>query len=145
MKHRLFVLALGSILVASTAYAHHSFAKEYDESKSVTLEGDIVSIELRNPHSWVYFTAKDSTGVVRKYGAEWFNLHRLQQTGVTATTFKVGDHIVLTGAPNWTATEYSVHLKSIRRPADGWAWPSGNASGNSANGNVFGGRRFGRR
>src|SRR5215471_7368530 len=106
MKHRLFALTVGTILVASAAYAHHSFAKEYNESKSVTLDGQIVSVDLRNPHSWVYFTAKDSPGVERKFGAEWFNLRRLQQTGVTPTTFKVGDHVVVTGAPNWEATEY---------------------------------------
>ena len=140
MKQRLFVLVLGSILVASAAYAHHSFAKEYDESKSVTLDGQIVSVDMRNPHSWVYFTAKDPTGTVRKYGAEWFNLHRLQQSGVTTDTFKVGEHIVVTGAPNWTATEYSVHLKSIRKD-DGWSWPSAQ----TRNGGGFGDRRFGYR
>ena len=142
MKHRLFVLVVGSILVASAAYAHHSFAKEYNESKSVTLEGEITSVDLRNPHSWVYFTAKDPSGVARKYGAEWFNLRRLSQTGVNASTFKAGDHIVVTGAPNWDANTYSVHLKSISRPSDGWAWPS---SGTASNGGGFGGRRFGYR
>jgi hypothetical protein len=141
MKHRLFVLAVGSILVASTAYAHHSFAKEYNESKSVTLEGDITSVELRNPHSWVYFTATDPSGVVRKYGAEWFNLRRLSQTGVDSNTFKAGDHIVVIGAPNWDVNTYTVHLKSIRRPSDAWAWPSGNNGGDRG----FGGRRFGYR
>jgi exonuclease VII large subunit len=137
MKHRLFVLAVGSILVASAAYAHHSFAKDYDETKSVTLDGEVVSFDMRNPHSWVYFTAKDPSGVMRKYGAEWFNLRRLQQTGVSATTFKTGDHVVVTGAPNRMATEYSVHLKSIRKD-DGWVWPSG------AGGGFGGGRRYGR-
>ena len=78
MKHRLFVLAVGSILVASAAYAHHSFAKDYDE-----------------------------------------------------------DHVVVTGAPNRVSTEYSVHMKSIRKD-DGWSWPSAGDRG-------FGGRRFGYR
>src|SRR3954464_10186376 len=104
MKHRLFALAVGSILVASAAYAHHSFAKDYQEEKVVTLEGDLVAFDMKNPHSWVYFNAKDPSGVVRKYGAEWANLHRLQQQGVTAQTFKAGDHVVVTGAPNRSAT-----------------------------------------
>ena len=126
MKYRLFVLGIGSLLMASAAYAHHSFAKDFDESRQVTLEGDVVSFDMRNPHSWVYFTAKDPSGVVRQYGAEWFGLRRLEQTGVTATTFKAGDHVFVTGAPNRVATEYSVHLKNIRRPSDGWAWPASN-------------------
>ena len=132
MKHRLFVVGVASLLCASAAYAHHSFAKDYQEDKQVMLEGDIVSFDMRNPHSWLYFTAKDPNGVVRQYGAEWFNLRRLQQQGITATTFKAGEHIVVTGAPNRVATEYSVHMKSVRRTSDGWAWPS------SASGSGYG-------
>jgi exonuclease VII large subunit len=124
MKQTLLVLGV-ALLSASAAFAHHSFAKDYQEDKQITLEGDITSIDLRNPHSWVYFTAKDSTGVARKYGAEWFNLRRLTQAGITATTISVGDHVVVTGAPNRVADDYSIHLKSIRRPSDGWGWPSG--------------------
>jgi len=135
MKHRLFVLAVGSILVASAAYAHHSFAKDFNESKSVTLDGEIVSFDMRNPHSWVYFNVKDSSGAVHKYGAEWFGLRRLQQTGVSATTFKAGDHVTVTGAPNWSATDYSVHLRTIRKD-DGWSWPSG--TNTARNGGRFG-------
>jgi hypothetical protein len=78
---------------------------------------------MKNPHSWVYFTAKDATGVVRQYGAEWANRSRLIQAGMTADTLKAGDQIVINGAPNRDATEYSVHLKGIRRPSDGWTWP----------------------
>jgi hypothetical protein len=43
---------------------------------------------------------------------------------VVALTIKAGDHVIITGAPNRSATDYSVHLKSIRRPADGWSWPN---------------------
>ena len=74
---RLFVLGLTSLLAATAAYAHHSFAKEYAEEKQISLEGDVVSFEYRNPHAWVYFTASDGTGVLRKYGAEWANPRRL--------------------------------------------------------------------
>ena len=120
---RLFVLGLTSLLAATAAYAHHSFAKEYAEEKQISLEGDVVSFEYRNPHAWVYFTANDGSGVVRKFGAEWANPRRLEQQGVSAADIKAGDHVIISGAPNRNATTYSVHLKSIRRPADGWTWP----------------------
>ena len=115
--------ALAAFAAAVPALAHHSFAKDYDETRQISLEGQITSFEMKNPHSWVYFTAKDSTGVVRQYGAEWANRSRLIQAGMTAETLKAGDHIVVTGAPNRDATEYSVHLKGITRPSDGWSWP----------------------
>jgi exonuclease VII large subunit len=97
----------------------------YHEEKSISLEGEVVSYEYRSPHTWIYFTANDGTGVARKWGAEWSNPRRLEQQGVLASTLKAGDHVIVTGAPNRSATDYSVHLKSIHRPADGWSWPAG--------------------
>ena len=125
---RLLVLGLTSLLAATAAYAHHSFAREYSEEKLISLEGDVVSFEYRNPHAWVYFTANDSTGVARKFGAEWSNPRRLEQQGIGAAHIKPGDHVIIDGAPNRNASTYSVHLKSIRRPADGWAWPGSRSS-----------------
>ena len=126
MKRTLVLLAMGALLAATGADAHHSFAKTYAEEKHVSLEGDVVSFEYRSPHAWVYFNATDSTGVVRKFGAEWSNPRRLEQQGVLANALKAGDHVIVGGAPNRSATEYSLHLKSIERPVDGWTWPNGN-------------------
>ena len=129
MNRRLLILGIGALLAATSAYAHHSFARMYFEEKSISLEGDVVSYEYRSPHTWVYFRANDGTGVPRKYGAEWSSPRRLGPQGVVASTLKTGDHVIITGAPNRSATDYSVHLKSIRRPADGWSWPAGGGSG----------------
>jgi hypothetical protein len=125
---RSYVLALTCLLAATAAYAHHSFAKEYAEEKLISLEGDVVSFEYRNPHAWVYFTANDASGVLRKFGAEWANPRRLEQQGVGASDIKAGDHVIISGAPNRTASTYNVHLKGIRRPADGWTWPANGLS-----------------
>ena len=127
MKRRLLILGVGSLLAASAAYAHHSFARDYAEEKQISLEGDIISFEYRSPHAWVYFNAPDTTGVVRRFGAEWANPRRLEQQGVGASDLRPGDHVIVSGAPSRSATTYNVHLKSIRRPADGWSWPGGRA------------------
>ena len=44
---------------------------------------------------------------------------------VSAVAHKAGIRVIVDGAPNRKATEYSIHLKSITRPADGWSWPNG--------------------
>jgi len=124
VKRSLLLMGIGALAMATAADAHHSFAKDYQEEKQVTLEGDIVSFDLRNPHSWVYFNATDGTGVARQYGAEWANRRRLEQQGIAQTSLKAGDHVIVTGAPSRSATTYSVHLRSIRRTTDGWSWPS---------------------
>ena len=125
MKRRLFLLALGSLMAASAVYAHHSFARDYHEDQMISLEGEVVNFDYRNPHAWVYFTANDSGGVMRKFGAEWANPRRLEQQGIGASALKAGDHVIVRGAPSRSATTYNVHLKSIDRPADGWSWPAG--------------------
>jgi len=121
---KLVVLGL-ALLTATAAHAHHSFARDYAEDKQISLEGDIVSFEYRNPHAWVYFTAGDDRGVLRRFGAEWANPRRLEQQGIGAGDLRPGDHVIITGAPNRNASNYTVHLKSIRRMADGWSWPAG--------------------
>ena len=125
MTHRFLFLSVGLLLTAATVDAHHSFARMYFEEKEISLEGAVVSYDYRNPHTWVYFTAKDPTGVSRRYGAEWSNPRRLGQQGVVANTLRAGDFVIVTGAPNRNSNDYTVHLKTIRRPADGWSWPGG--------------------
>ena len=125
MTRRLALLGLGVLLAAGSADAHHSFAKSYSEEKQVTLEGTVVSFELRSPHAWVYFTAADDAGVMRKYGAEWANPRRLEQQGITASTIKAGDRVEVGGSPSRNAADYAIHLKSISRAADGWNWSTG--------------------
>jgi hypothetical protein len=122
VKRRFFLLAVGSMMAATAAYAHHSFARDYAEDRTISLEGDVVSFEYRNPHAWVYFTANDGSGVPRKFGAEWANPRRLEQQGVGASDLRPGDHVIVSGAPSRSATTYNLHLKSILRPADGWSW-----------------------
>jgi len=47
---------------AGTALAHHSFATEFDPSKSVYLEGTVVKFEWVNPHSWIHIDTVDARG-----------------------------------------------------------------------------------
>ncbi|HET9215935.1 MAG TPA: DUF6152 family protein [Terriglobia bacterium] len=122
MKQVLLAMLALSAVVGS-AYAHHSFAQYYFEDRSVTIEGEIVRFEYQSPHAWVYLDAKDEEGIARQYGAEWANPNRLTRDNITRDTLKVGDRVVVSGSPGKQPEEYKLHLKRIRRPADGWIWP----------------------
>ena len=81
-----------SVMAAGVAVrAHHSFAAEYFESQPVTVEGEVLQFDYRNPHAWVHLTAKDENGELQKFSAEWSNPNRLKQQGLTAESIKPGD------------------------------------------------------
>jgi hypothetical protein len=106
-------------LGAIPAFAHHSFAAEYNESQTVTVEGTLTAFLYRNPHTFVEIENTDANGIATKWIAEWFGAGRLSRIGVNADTFKPGDKITITGAPNRDSKQHRLHLKTVERPSDG--------------------------
>jgi len=116
------LLFAGAIAAVIPVSAHHSFASFYFEEQSITITGEVVEFEYRNPHAWVHVMAPDGTGAMQRYGAEWGATNRLARSGVSKDTLKPGDRVIVTGSPGRVAGEYKMHLKGIERPADGWSW-----------------------
>jgi len=130
VKRTALTVFLATAATSVPTSAHHSFAAHYFEEQRVSIEGDVVQLDYRSPHSWVHVNAKDEAGVMRQVAAEWASAPRLKQWGITEDTLKPGDRIVLTGSPSRDPSAYRMHLKSIVRPADGWQWsgPVGRSS-----------------
>jgi len=122
VTRRPLLLVLAALVGHNPAYGHHSFAASYLEDQSVAVEGDLVEYDYRNPHAWVHVQARDNFGQMRRVSAEWANPARLTQQGITKDTLKPGDRVIVTGSPARNPSEYSMHLKKIERPADGWVW-----------------------
>lgn len=116
------VLGLGVLVGSVPAYGHHSFAAFYLEDQTISVEGHVAEFDYRNPHVWVHVLAEDSAGQVQKVGAEWGNPGRLSQQGISRSTVKPGDWVIITGSPARDSSERKMHLKRIERPADGWSW-----------------------
>ena len=74
MKARtLFMLAVALTTVRSLAppaFAHHSFAAEYDADKPVTLTGSVTKMAWINPHSWIYIDVKKADGKIENWAIE---------------------------------------------------------------------------
>ena len=123
MKRYLVVSFVALTWLAGTrAYAHHSFAATYREKDSVTIEGELVQLDFRNPHSFVHLDVKEKDGTKVRYAIEWAGVGQLGQQGVTRDTFKVGDHVIITGAPGRNPADHRVRLVTLKRPADGFTW-----------------------
>ena len=77
------LVALISLLAGGTpAFAHHSFAAEFDAAQRVTLTGVVTKVEWTNPHVWFWVNVKDDkTGQVTNWGLEMGSPNALQRDG----------------------------------------------------------------
>jgi hypothetical protein len=99
MKRNLTLLlaASGLLLAAMPLAAHHSFAAEYDGSKTVTLKGKVTQVEWINPHSWVHIDVTDADGKVVSWSCETAPPNMLYRQGWRRDTLKQGDEVIIEG------------------------------------------------
>jgi hypothetical protein len=122
VRRTIFALLCAAVAASVPASAHHSFAAHYFEEQTISIEGELVQFDYRSPHAWVHVMAKDAEGEMQRFAAEWAGPTRLSQRGVMADTLKPGDWVIVSGSPGRNPSERRMHLKSIKRPADGWSW-----------------------
>jgi hypothetical protein len=125
MKRNLVPLIVAGLLVFGlTAYGHHSIGATYDSSKEVKLTGKLVQFDFRNPHAFVHIEAADKDGKIQRWAVEWGGASSLGGQGVTRTTLKAGDEVVITGNParNPGAGIYRLKMNTLFRKSDGFGW-----------------------
>jgi hypothetical protein len=98
---RSIVAAFGSLALlcagARPAFAHHSFAAEFDATKPVTLHGTITKLEWINPHSWLHVDVKNDDGTTTEWMVEAATPNTLLRRGFTRDTVKAGTEITVIG------------------------------------------------
>src|SRR5271169_2345704 len=89
----------GAVLLAATlpAWAHHSFASEFDVSKPVKLQGKVTQMEWINPHSWIHIDVKNSDGTVTSWMIEGGSPNALLRRGFTKHSLEPGSQIIVEG------------------------------------------------
>ena len=97
-KLKLFVVGFSLLFAAAPAFAHHSFAAEFDAKKPVNLTGTITKVEWMNPHVWFYADVKDESGKVSNWGFELGSPNGLMRSGWTRNSMKLGDMVTVEGS-----------------------------------------------
>src|SRR5258705_10549932 len=91
------VFCAGLTLFAATAWAHHSFAAEFDATKPISLTGTLTRMEWVNPHGWLYIDVKEPDGKVTNWAVEAGAPDALRRRGGREAGFPTGTEGLGTG------------------------------------------------
>jgi len=131
MKHKLLILLSAAAfltLCSGPALAHHSSTAVYIQAKTVKVEGTLKEFLWRNPHSFIKVEAPDEKGEMQLWVIEGAAPTQLTESGMTRTTLRPGDHVVITGHPGRVAEDHRMVLLTLERPSDGWKLKSDRAA-----------------
>ena len=100
-KKRLSPIGLSFLLVLTcdSALAHHSYA-EYDQTRSIELQGKLVDVAWQNPH--VHFRLLSGG---KTWDIESNSLSILRRTNATPDNLKAGDTVKMAGWPSKRAPD----------------------------------------
>lgn len=126
MKYRwlvLFGVVTYLTLLSGAAFAHHAFYSTYDRDKTIKIEGTLKEFLWRNPHSYVRVEAPDEKGEMQMWVIEWAAPAQLTENGMTSSTLRPGDKIIVSGHPGRAVGEnHRMQMQKVERPADGFKW-----------------------
>ena len=122
------VAAVGLLLWAVPAVAHHGFETEYDRNKAVKLSGVVTQIAWTFPHMRVYVDVTDDKGVVTNWNLEMGTPNDYTRNGWRRNHLLPGEKVVFE-AFGGIVVESRGQLRSITKVGETKPIFSGNAPG----------------
>lgn len=99
---------------SSPVRAHHSFAAEFDGSKTIPLTGTITHMDWINPHTYLYLDVQDANGRTTSWSIESYPTGTLHRAGVKKDMFVVGQSVTVQINPAKDGTKALGSLRHIK-------------------------------
>lgn len=95
---RTVALPCAIALAAAPTSAHHSFAM-FDNTRSITIHGNVTGFQWTNPHVYLDVDAEDGPGKTKHYTLEMTSPNMMSRGGWTSRTVKPGDVVTVIVSP----------------------------------------------
>ena len=115
------LLVAGALTSGVTVAGHHSLDAQYRVREHQRIEGIVVRLVYRNPHSFVYVQTPGRPGEPRVWAVECGTPRQIGHPESDAR-LKPGDFVVITGKPGRDAAMARLLMTEIVRPGDGRRW-----------------------
>jgi len=89
--------ALGALLLAAAASAHHAIAAKFDDAKPLRFDGIVSSVDWRNPHVHLFVNVANADGSVQNWAVELESTVLLGKSGWSHDTLRPGDAVTVDG------------------------------------------------
>lgn len=96
--------------------------QENMSARTATIGGRIVGIQFQNPSTVLQVEAPNGRGTTQVWPVRWAGASQLTAQGVKENLLHIGDHVVITGNVEEMSSNEEIHLITIKRPSDGFAW-----------------------
>jgi len=91
-----FISGIAALATALPAFAHHSFASEFDRDQPFRIEGSVNSIDWTNPHGWLHVDVEED-GEIVTYDIELGSPSMLMRQGWRRNDLMPGDPVIVSG------------------------------------------------
>ena len=88
MSNRRTVVAItAAVLMPVAAFAHHSFAAEWDSKNCREFTGTLTKLDWQNPHPYFFVDVKDASGKVQIWSFQAYSPVTLRRNGTDRQVF----------------------------------------------------------